>query len=178
MEIIIQEDREAACDILERWGGIHNSQVIMDTQTGRRDLEDGFAGDLVRAFAAHRTLFSPSREAIDDLFNEALNEHGAQGYGRDTPAQKTFTEVVSKLQRDVTAVLSTRSKTFDLDDLAKALYWAEVKQGDRDNRVQDDARDEWWNQNANGPFSGPSFVARWRAIATAAINMFEHDADA
>jgi hypothetical protein len=109
MENIIQEDREAACDILERWGGIHNSQVIMDTQTGRRDLEDGFAGELVRAFSTHRMMFSPSREKIDDLFNEALNEHGAQGYGRDTPAQKAFTEVVSKLQRDVCELLLTRS---------------------------------------------------------------------
>lgn len=42
---------------------------------------------------------------ITDLFHDAINEHGAQGYGRDNPARYNFTEVVGKLQRDVIASL-------------------------------------------------------------------------
>jgi hypothetical protein len=42
---------------------------------------------------------------VTDLFHDAINEHGAQGYGRDNPARFNFTEVVGKLQRDVTAAI-------------------------------------------------------------------------
>lgn len=47
------------------------------------------------------------REALDDLFKDALNEHGPSGYGRDTPAKIHLGVVVRKLREDVLALLSS-----------------------------------------------------------------------
>ena len=66
----------------------------------------------------------------------------------------------------------------DLDDLAKTLYWADIKDGDKENRLPDEWRDKWWDEWSTMPVSGPPFLKRWRAIATAAIQMFERRSDA
>lgn len=44
-------------------------------------------------------------EEIESAFNDALTEHGAQGYGRDTPGQKHVTAVLSQVRDRVRAAL-------------------------------------------------------------------------
>lgn len=44
-------------------------------------------------------------EIVNGLFNDALNEYGAQGYGRDTPAQRLFSKVVSPIQHQTLALI-------------------------------------------------------------------------
>jgi len=63
---IIQADRDRACDILEKWGGKDNVQVVHDTEHGLRDHEDGYAGDLVRAFRDHRLAASTAAATTDN----------------------------------------------------------------------------------------------------------------
>jgi len=53
--------------------------------------------------------------------------------------------------------------------LAKRLYWADVKHDDTEGRIPDEWCDGWWQTNAEMPLSGPPFLARWLALADAAL---------
>lgn len=55
-------------------------------------------------------------------------------------------------------------------ELAKRLFWADMLlTEDADHRIRADWRDNWWQESADMPLSGPGFVRKWLALADAAL---------
>jgi hypothetical protein len=103
-----QRHREAAADFY----GPHLSRpgevlVTAHMRAGKID-ESPLVQTFARFEAEHLTRIEATpavdREGVASLFDEALNEHGPAGYGRDTPMQVAFGQVLSKLRRDILAL--------------------------------------------------------------------------
>ena len=80
-------------------------------------------------------------KAIDELFNDAWNEHGPQGYGRDTAGMKAIGDVLSELQVKVRAVLLPEPMDPDLIEARKLAHefagdragWQGILEGKHDS---------------------------------------------
>jgi hypothetical protein len=99
-DLITQEDREAAALLMIDLGGFDH-RLDSKLREGKWD-EHAAVTSISEARRCHGDA-----DAIKELFDDALNEWGAAGYGRDTLFQTNFTAVVSKLRSDVLAKLAT-----------------------------------------------------------------------
>jgi len=100
-DLITQGDRDAAGLLLLDLGD--DMKTVEKVEQGRWDQHAA-----VVALSEARRCRGDA-DAIKDLFDEALNEWGAAGYGRDTLFMTNFTAVVSKLRSDVLAKIATQA---------------------------------------------------------------------
>lgn len=54
-------------------------------------------------------------------------------------------------------------------DMAKRLFWADVKLGENADRIPDEWCERWWEQSSTMPLSGPGFLEKWLSLADAAL---------
>jgi len=98
-DLITDADRKAAGLLLLDLGD--DMKTVDKVEQGRWDQHAA-----VVALSEARRCRGDAEE-IKALFNDALNEWGAAGYGRDSLFRTNFTAVVSKLRSDVLAKLAT-----------------------------------------------------------------------